>query len=111
SLSRLGGHSNGAIPPLAQKWRLASGTVVEDVLLQAGLELAVDHPIRNFMIGLTSRAGTPSPFSHPRTRRRLSPTRRPLRCIQQKQQRTSTPLKTSPKIMDSQAWMRIFALA
>ncbi|KAG0211628.1 hypothetical protein BGX31_001640, partial [Mortierella sp. GBA43] len=37
---------------LGPKWHLNSGTVVEDVLLQAGLELTVDHPIRSFMIDL-----------------------------------------------------------
>ncbi|KAG0324771.1 hypothetical protein BG004_003370 [Podila humilis] len=43
-------HSN-----LGPKWSLASGTIVEDVLLQAGLELTVDHPIRSFMIDLQDK--------------------------------------------------------
>ncbi|KAF9916177.1 hypothetical protein BGZ65_000405, partial [Modicella reniformis] len=41
--------------PLGPKWHLESGTVVEVVLLQAGLELAVDHPIRSFMIDLQDK--------------------------------------------------------
>lgn len=40
---------------LGPKWHLGSGTVVEDVLLQAGLELTVDHPIRSFMIDLQDK--------------------------------------------------------
>ncbi|KAF9376388.1 hypothetical protein BGX21_003499 [Mortierella sp. AD011] len=40
---------------LGPKWLLKSGTVVEDVLLQAGLDLSVDHPIRRFMIDLNDK--------------------------------------------------------
>ncbi|KAI1297456.1 hypothetical protein EDD11_007116 [Mortierella claussenii] len=42
-------------PTFGPKWLLESGTVVEDVLLQAGLELSVDHPIRSFMVDLQDK--------------------------------------------------------
>ncbi|KAG0265239.1 hypothetical protein BGZ95_003389 [Linnemannia exigua] len=44
-----------AAPGHCPKWQLDSGTVVEDVLLKAGLELTVDHPIRSFMIDLQDK--------------------------------------------------------
>ncbi|KAF8937672.1 hypothetical protein BGZ47_008924, partial [Haplosporangium gracile] len=40
---------------LGPKWQLDSGTVMEDVLLKAGLELTVDHPVRSFMIDLQDK--------------------------------------------------------
>ncbi|KAF9080094.1 hypothetical protein BGX23_002651 [Mortierella sp. AD031] len=40
---------------LGSKWLLESGTVVEDVLLQAGLGLSVDHPICSFMVDLQDK--------------------------------------------------------
>ncbi|KAF9541225.1 hypothetical protein EC957_003301 [Mortierella hygrophila] len=49
-------------PTFGPKWLLESGTVVEDVLLQAGLKLSVDHPICSFMIDLQDKC-TESLFS------------------------------------------------
>ncbi|KAF8944212.1 hypothetical protein BGZ47_004518 [Haplosporangium gracile] len=40
---------------LGPKWLLESGTVVENVLHQAGLGLSVDHPIRSFMVDLQDK--------------------------------------------------------
>ncbi|KAF9578770.1 hypothetical protein BGW38_005274, partial [Lunasporangiospora selenospora] len=40
---------------LGPKWFLEPGTVVEDILLQAGLELSVDHPIQSFMVDLQDK--------------------------------------------------------
>ncbi|KAF9929118.1 hypothetical protein FBU30_001847 [Linnemannia zychae] len=37
---------------LGPKWVLKSGTVVEDVLFEAGQKLTVHHPIRSFMIDM-----------------------------------------------------------
>ncbi|KAF9952942.1 hypothetical protein BGZ65_004959, partial [Modicella reniformis] len=42
----------GRYSALGPKWTLASGTVVEDILYEAGKNLACYHPIHSFMVNL-----------------------------------------------------------